>query len=226
MALILRHLGVQPYAPCLAAMQRAVDLRPATAPDEIWLLQHPPVYTLGLAARPGHLHEPLHGGGYPAIPVVRSDRGGQITYHGPGQWIAYCLIHLARRGFGVRSLVVALEEAAIRFLAGLGIAGSRRPGAPGVYVDGAKIAALGLRVRRGWSYHGLALNVDLDLAPYRGIDPCGYPGLAVTRVCDLAGPVRPDWAGQLLAALQAELRLDGEPVEYLDRLPGEEPTGH
>lgn len=161
-------------------MQEFTDARDAETPDELWLLEHPPVYTLGRAARGEHL---LDAGG---IPVVQTDRGGQITYHGPGQLIAYTLFDLQRLGLGVRPFVNLLEQSIIDLLARLSIAAERRAGAPGVYVGGDKIAALGLRVRRGRSYHGISLNVAMDLAPFGGIDPCGFPGLGVTQVRDLA----------------------------------------
>jgi lipoyl(octanoyl) transferase len=172
----IRYRGLVPYAEALAAMQAFTARRAPETPDEIWFLEHPPVYTLGLGARPGHVLEPG------STPVIRSDRGGQVTWHGPGQLVAYVLLDLRRRRLGVRALVTALESAVIGLLAEFGIEGARRPGAPGVYVDGAKIAALGLRVRRNCSYHGLALNVAPDLSAFRGIDPCGYPGLPVTSL--------------------------------------------
>jgi len=175
----IRSLGRVAYEPTWRAMQEFTRARAADAEDELWLLEHPPVYTLGLAGRHQHVLAPG------AIPVVSTDRGGQVTYHGPGQAIAYVLLDLRRRGLGVKELVRGLEEAAIDLLAVRGIAGSRRPGMPGVYVDGAKIAAIGLRVARGCSYHGIALNADLDLEPFARIDPCGYPGLACTRLADL-----------------------------------------
>jgi lipoyl(octanoyl) transferase len=153
--------------------------RDPETPDELWLLQHPPIYTLGQAGRLEHVLDPGD------IPVLKVDRGGQVTYHGPGQIIAYLLLDLRRAGLGVRGLVHLLETAVIDLLARQGIAAEARPGAPGVYVQGAKIAALGLRVRRHCSFHGLALNVDLDLEPFSRINPCGYPGLVVTRLVDL-----------------------------------------
>ncbi len=179
MNVCVRHLGLVDYQPAFRRMQAFAAARTENAPDEIWLLQHPPVYTLGLAVREGHLHQPGN------IPVVQSDRGGQVTYHGPGQLIAYALIDLKRRGYGVRSLVYRIEQALIETLAGYDCMASRREGAPGIYVDGAKIAALGLRVKNGCSYHGLALNIDMDLEPFSRIDPCGYPGLPVTQLKSL-----------------------------------------
>ena len=174
-----RALGRVAYEPAWRAMQALNAARGPDTQDELWLLEHPPVYTLGLAGRREHVLAPR------GIPVVATDRGGQVTYHGPGQAVAYVLLDLRRRGLGVKGLVRRLEQAAIDLLAAHGIAGERRAGMPGVYVDGAKIAAVGLRVARGCSYHGLALNADLDLEPFARIDPCGYPGLACTRLADL-----------------------------------------
>jgi lipoyl(octanoyl) transferase len=156
-------------------MRRFADSRGTTTPDELWVLEHPPVYTVGIAGRTEHF--PRSG----EVPVERIDRGGQITYHGPGQAIVYTLVDLARRRLPVRGMVSLIEQAVIEVLAAHGVGAGLRNGAPGVYVDGAKIAALGLRVRRGGCYHGVALNVDMDLAPFSAIDPCGYPGLEVTQ---------------------------------------------
>lgn len=160
-------------------MQEFTLSRGPATPDELWLLQHPPVYTVGLAGRPQH---------YPIrndIPLVKVDRGGQITYHAPGQIVAYLLLDLRRLKTGVRELVRTMEQAVIDLLASYGVAAAGRAGAPGVYVGGAKIAALGLRVKNGCCYHGFALNVDMDLAPFASIDPCGYPGLQVTQARNL-----------------------------------------
>ncbi len=176
---IIRRLGLQAYAPVWHDMQRYTEERGADTPDELWLVEHPPVFTVGLNGKPEHLLAPGD------IDVVKVDRGGQVTYHGPGQIVLYLLIDLRRRGLGVRALVSLMEQAVIELLAGYGIQSVARQDAPGVYVDDAKIASLGLRVRRGCSYHGLALNVDMDLEPFRRINPCGYPGLAVTRLRDL-----------------------------------------
>jgi len=180
-------------------MQTFTDSRTADTPDEIWLLEHEPVYTQGQAGKPEHL---LH---RTDIPVVQSDRGGQITYHGPGQLIAYLLLDVRRKGLGVRELVTALEQAVIRLLAGYGIAAVAKPDAPGVYVNGAKIASLGLRIRRGCSFHGLALNVDMDLSPFLHINPCGYAGLAMTQCRALGGPQSVDEAARGLMAELAPL---------------------
>ena len=172
---IIRHLGLAGYVPTYQAMRRFTDSRGAKTPDELWVLEHPPVYTVGIAGRVEHF--PRSGD----IPVERVDRGGQITYHGPGQAIVYTLVDLTRRGLTVRAMVALLEQAVIDTLRGHDVMAERRDHAPGVYVGDAKIAALGLRVRRGCCYHGVALNVDMDLAPFSAIDPCGYPGLAVTQ---------------------------------------------
>jgi lipoyl(octanoyl) transferase len=161
-------------------MKTFTAARTAQSADELWLLEHPPIYTYGVAGRPEHL-PPANC----SIPVIKVDRGGQITYHGPGQLIMYTLIDLRRRGLTVRDLVKILEQAVLDLLAESGVAARRQDGAPGVYVAGAKIGALGLRIRGGCSYHGLSLNVDVDLAPFEAIDACGYPGLLVTRTRDL-----------------------------------------
>ena len=175
----IKHLGLAEYEPTLRAMQEFTARRDATTADELWVLQHPPVYTLGLAGKPEHL---LHDS---AIPLIQIDRGGQITYHGPGQIVLYLLLDLRRRELWVRELVRRMELAVIGLLAGYGVTAGLKAGAPGVYVGGAKIAALGLRVKRGCSYHGLALNVAMDLAPFAHINPCGYPGQIVTQTADL-----------------------------------------
>lgn len=183
---VRRLTGLTGYEDCLAAMREFTGTRGPDTPDELWLLEHPPVYTLGLNTNPAHL---LAAGD---IPVVQTDRGGQVTYHGPGQLVAYPLLDLARAGLGVRQVVSALEDAVIEFAAGHGIQASARREAPGVYVAGAKLASIGLRVRRGCTYHGLAVNVDLDLAPFGGINPCGFPGLPVTSLAMLGGPAAVD----------------------------------
>ncbi len=203
--LTVRHLGLRDYAPVVAAMQAFTESRDADSGDEIWLLEHPPVYTLGRAALPDHVLAPG------AIPVVRTDRGGQVTYHGPGQLVAYTLIDLRRRRLGVRDFVHLLEGCLIDLLAGYGIPAGRRAGAPGVYVADAKIAALGLRVRRGCAYHGVSLNVDMDLEPFARINPCGYPGLRVTQLAALgdSGAVDPAGVGAgFLALLTRRLKYD------------------
>lgn len=179
--MIVRRLGLAEYEPAWHRMQQFTATRDENSEDEIWLLEHPPVFTLGQAGKMEHL---LHDVG---IPLVKIDRGGQITYHGPGQLVAYLLIDLRRRDIKVREMVRKMEQALIDLLAEYGIDAQRLSGAPGVYVDGAKIAALGLRVKNGCSFHGLALNVDMDLAPYQAINPCGYAGMAVTQMKDLCG---------------------------------------
>ena len=178
--LVIKHLGLSPYTDTWQAMKSFTEARTAKTPDEIWLLEHPPVYTYGVAGRAEHLPAPET-----AVPLIKVDRGGQVTYHGPGQLVAYVLVDLRSRGLTVRGLVRCIEQAVIDLLAELGIVGERSDGAPGVYVDGAKIAALGLRVRRGCAYHGVALNVDMDLSPFGDIDPCGYPDMRVTQLRDL-----------------------------------------
>ena len=190
--LVVRRLGRTDYQATWRAMQDFTATRDGQTQDEIWLLEHPPVFTQGLAGRPEHL---LRDAG---VPLVRTDRGGQITYHGPGQVIAYLLIDLARRGLKVRELVSRIEQATIDLLASLGSEGQRLAGAPGVYVGGAKIASLGLRVKGGCSYHGLSLNADMDLSPFAAINPCGYPGLRVTQLRDLGLRSDPAEVGELL----------------------------
>lgn len=185
------RLGLIEYESALKKMRDFTFQRDADTPDELWLLEHPPVYTLGLAADAAHGPKADNG-----IPVVQAERGGEITYHGPGQLVLYTLVDLARRGIKVKQFVAMLEQSVIDLLGGRA---QRRPGAPGVYVDGAKVAALGIRVSRGCAFHGLALNVDMDLAPFAAIDPCGYPGLAVTRTRDLGFDFSVATAGARLA---------------------------
>lgn len=189
---MVRRLGRVAYEPTWRAMQAFTAARGPETPDELWLLEHPPVYTLGLAGRREHILRITD------IPVISIDRGGQVTYHGPGQIVAYLLLDLKRRGYGVRELVTRMEQAVIDLLAGYGIEGRRRDRAPGVYVAGKKIAALGLRIRHGMSYHGLALNVDMDLAPFTHINPCGYQGLEVTQLADLGVTESPDQVAERL----------------------------
>jgi|SRR5688572_14333909 len=205
-----RRLGLVAYEPTWRAMQAFTRARGGETADELWILQHPPVFTLGLAGRESHVLAPG------AIPVVRTDRGGQVTYHGPGQVVAYVLVDLRRLGIGVRELVRRLEESAIGLLATYGIRGERVAGRPGVYVEGRKIAAVGLRVARGCSYHGLALNVDLALEPFARIDPCGYPGLESTSLAalgvrDSIDAVQQRLAAALQGALAAEAVTAGVP---------------
>jgi len=201
---VIRHLGLVEFQPTCAAMRRFTTSRRPDTPDELWVLQHPPVYTAGLATRPQHLPHDS------SIPLERTDRGGQITYHGPGQVVMYTLLDLARRNLKIRTLVGLLEQAVIDTLAHDNVAAQRKSGAPGVYVNGAKIAALGLRVRSGGCYHGVALNVDMDLAPFLAIDPCGYPGLAVTQTCKLGIKASPGELGDRLAAELTQLLAQHE----------------
>ena len=205
---IVKRPGCVDYLPAWRAMQDFTAARTADTQDEIWLLQHPPVYTLGVAGKPEHLPRVANG-----IPVVRSDRGGQITYHGPGQLVIYLLLDMRRRALGVRPLVRMMEQAVIDSLAASGVTAHGRNEAPGVYVNKAKIAALGLRIRNGCCYHGLALNVDMDLSPFDAINPCGYPGLAVTQTRDLGitealEALSAKLAGQLLRRLNADGTTD------------------
>lgn len=175
----IHHLGRTEYQPTWTAMQAYTDARDATTVDELWVTEHLPVYTQGLNGRPEHLLQSTD------IPLVQVDRGGQVTYHGPGQLVIYTLLNLPRRGFGVKGLVARLEASVIELLSTYDIAAAVRAGAPGVYVAEAKIAALGLRIRKGCCYHGLSLNVDMNLTPFQNINPCGFPGLAVTQLRDL-----------------------------------------
>lgn len=174
--LLIRQLGLQPWAPLSQAMHDFTDQRGETTPDEIWLVEHQPVFTQGQAGKAEHLLMPGD------IPVMQSDRGGQVTYHGPGQQVMYVLINLKRRKIGVRQLVTAIEETVIATLSHFGITAAARSDAPGVYVGDKKICSLGLRIRNGCSFHGLALNVDMDLAPFQRINPCGYAGLEMTQL--------------------------------------------
>ena len=176
----LRRLGLSEYEPVWHAMQAFTDSRDDGSDDELWLVQHPPVFTQGQAGKAEHVLAPGD------IPVIQVDRGGQVTYHGPGQIVAYPLIDLRRLGLGVREFVNRIEESIIRVLALYGVDGRRVEGAPGIYVDGDKIASLGLRVRRGCTFHGLAFNIDMDLEPFQRINPCGYAGLQVTQLSALA----------------------------------------
>ncbi len=178
---LLRQLGIRDYPLVWEAMQAFTRERSAVTPDELWLLQHHPVFTQGQAGKPEHILDPHH------VPVVQSDRGGQVTYHGPGQLVVYFLLDVRRRGIGVRDLVDLVEQSVLEVLKGYGITAELRRSAPGVYVDGRKIAALGLRIRKGCSLHGLSFNIDMDLAPFGWINPCGYEGLEATQLADLLG---------------------------------------
>ena len=190
---VVKRLGRVDYEPTFQAMQDFTAARTAETPDELWIVEHPPVYTLGQAGKTEHILEDV------GIPVVKIDRGGQVTYHGPGQVVIYLLLDLARLKIKVRELVTAIEQAVIDFLATQGVAAERRAGAPGVYVGEAKIAALGLKIKNGCSYHGLSLNVDMDLYPFTAINPCGYAGLKVTQTRDLGVPLTAHEAGEQLS---------------------------
>jgi lipoyl(octanoyl) transferase len=189
----VRWLGLVPYEESFEAMKAFTDSRDRDTEDEMWILQHAPVFTQGQAGKAEHVLAPGD------IPVVQVDRGGQVTYHGPGQWVVYLLVDIRRRNFGVRDLVDIIEQSIVRLLATLDIASEPRSDAPGVYVNGEKIASLGLRVRKGCSYHGLALNVDMDLEPFSRINPCGYEGLQVTSIRQCLGrDVNPEEIGETL----------------------------
>jgi lipoyl(octanoyl) transferase len=189
---IVRRLNKVEYEPTWRAMQKFTTARTPETADEIWLLQHPPVFTLGMAGKREHLLADI------GIPIVAIDRGGQVTYHGPGQVVIYLLLDLRRRGFGIKELVKRMEQSVIDVLAANGIRAERLAGAPGVYVAGAKIAALGLRVKNGCTYHGLSLNVDMDLAPFLAINPCGYAGMAVTQISALTTSPSLEQVGEAL----------------------------
>lgn len=201
---IIHSLGLVEYQPTWDAMRRFTEERTAETRDEIWLAQHPPTYTQGLAGKPEHLLHPT------GIPVIRIDRGGQITYHGPGQIVAYLLLDLRRWRINVRELVRLMEQAVVDLLGEFGITAQGREDAPGVYVGGAKIASLGLKIKHGCCYHGLALNVDMDLAPFANINPCGHAGLRVTQCCELGitagiGELQAQLAQNLIHGLQRHL---------------------
>ena len=197
-------LGLVEYQPTWQAMRDFTDSRDEQTPDELWVCEHPPVYTLGQAGKREHILNAAN------IPVVQSDRGGQVTYHGPGQVVIYTLVNLRRAGFGIREMVVRLENSVIGLLAQQGIEAISRRDAPGVYVKGAKIAALGLRVRRGCSYHGIAMNIDADLTPFAGINPCGYEGLSVTSTQQLGVTLDKDQlVANFVEAVHTQLRASG-----------------
>ena len=203
---IVRDLGRRAYEPVWRAMQACTDARDEATPDELWLVEHDPVFTLGQAGKPEHVLLPGD------IPVLHVDRGGQVTYHGPGQLVAYPLLDLRRLRIGVRDYVCRIEQAVIDTLADWNIEGRRREGAPGVYVDDAKVAALGIRVRRGCTFHGLAFNIGMDLEPFSRINPCGYAGLEVVAMRDLGGPSGIDAVKPaLLRHLAANLGLALQP---------------
>ena len=198
--LLFRRLGRRDYSPVFDAMRGFTEARTAATLDELWAVEHPPVFTQGMAGKAEHVLAPGD------IPVVQVDRGGQVTYHGPGQVVVYCLLDVRRLGLGVRALVTALERSVIDLLAAHGVAARARPDAPGVYVGDAKVASLGLRIRQGCSYHGLSLNVAMDLEPFARINPCGHPGLPVTQLRDLGIDLDPEaTAEELLLNLGRQL---------------------
>lgn len=210
--LFIRQLGQTEYTQVWHAMQQFTDQRDANTADELWLVEHPPVFTQGQAGKEEHLLMPGD------IPVVKVDRGGQVTYHGPGQQVIYFMIDLRRKKMGVRQLVTLIENAIIHCLAKYHIEAAAKPDAPGVYVDGKKIASLGLRVRKGCSFHGLALNVNMDLSPFLRINPCGYAGLEMIQSCDLGGPNNVEAAGIALTEQLISL-LDVQHIEHVSGLP-------
>lgn len=195
----LRRLGLADYEPVWREMRAYTDSRSEASEDQLWLVQHPPVFTQGQAGKAEHVLAPGD------IPVIQVDRGGQVTYHGPGQIVAYPLIDIARKGIGVRDLVCRIEESIIRVLGFYGVPGERIAGAPGIYVGGAKIASLGLRVRRGRCYHGLAFNIDMDLEPFQRINPCGFSGLQVTQLSAFCEAALGEVENRLVASLQEQL---------------------
>lgn len=204
--LVVKNLGEKPYAETWQAMKSFTDSRDECAADEFWFVQHPPVYTLGQAGRVEHLLAPGD------IPIVHSDRGGQVTYHGPGQLVCYLLLDIRRLQLGVRDLVTAIEQSIVQLIKSYGVAAEAKPEAPGVYVDGRKLAALGLRIRKGYSYHGLSLNVDMDLGPFSNINPCGIEGLEVVDMKRL-GIDRPmaKIMEELTDILVQQIGYDGDP---------------
>ena len=193
--ILIRNLGRTDYQATWDAMREFTDTRLEETPDELWVTEHPPVFTQGLNGRDEHLLDPAD------IPVIQIDRGGQVTYHGPGQLVLYCLLDLPRRGLGVKGLVGRIEASVIELLAGYDIEAVTRAGAPGVYVDQAKIAALGLRIRKGCCYHGLSLNVNMDLEPFSRINPCGFRDLAITQLCDVGITDNVEQVGYKLAGI-------------------------
>lgn len=206
--ILVRHLGLQPYEPISRAMHEFTDSRDDATPDEIWLVEHLPVFTQGQAGKAEHL---LMTGD---IPVIQSDRGGQVTYHGPGQQVMYVLLNLKRRKLGVRELVTLLEQTVVNTLAEYGIDAHPRADAPGVYVGEMKICSLGLRIRKGCSFHGLALNINMDLTPFRRINPCGYAGMEMTQVCQWVDSATPDNIRPVLLRNVLAL-LNNPPHEYI-----------
>lgn len=215
--IIIRQLGLQPYDVVARAMHVFTDCREASTPDEIWLVQHPQVFTQGQAGKAEHILAPG------AIPVIQSDRGGQVTFHGPGQQILYVLLNLKRRKLGVRQLVTLLEDTVVDTLGQFAIAARARADAPGVYVNDDKICSLGLRIRKGCSFHGLALNIAMDLSPFLRINPCGYAGLRMTQVSDLAAGTRVDDVAPVLTRVFLQ-RLGNPPTRMLPWRAGDYPA--
>jgi lipoyl(octanoyl) transferase len=209
----IRRLGLMDYEPVWHAMQTFTDKRDDETVDEIWLVEHPPVFTQGQAGRAEHVLAPGD------IPVIQADRGGQVTYHGPGQIVAYTLIDIRRLALGVRELVTAIEDAILQVLADYGVMAQRLKGAPGIYVDGVKIASLGLRVRRGKSFHGLAFNVDMDLEPFQRINPCGLQGMQVTNLSAFADTSITEVEQRLITSLSQVLGYNDRFRETVARLP-------
>lgn len=207
--ILVRHLGLQPYEPVSRAMHDFTDTRDETSPDEIWLVEHYPVFTQGQAGKAEHVLVPGD------IPVIQSDRGGQVTYHGPGQQVMYVLLDLKRRKLGVRELVTLLENTVVDTLAAYGIQAHPRADAPGVYVGDSKICSLGLRIRRGCSFHGLALNINMDLSPFLRINPCGYAGMEMVQMSQWAESVTPDIIQPVLVS-KFLARLNNPPSEYIN----------
>ncbi len=206
--ILVRNLGLQPYEPVSQAMHEFTDIRDENTPDEIWLVEHTPVFTQGQAGKAEHLLMPGD------IPVIQSDRGGQVTYHGPGQQVMYVLLNLKRRKLGVRELVTLLEQTVVHTLAEYGIDAHPRADAPGVYVGEMKICSLGLRIRKGCSFHGLALNINMDLTPFRRINPCGYAGMEMTQMCRWVENVTPDMIRPVLVNTILAM-LNNPPHEYI-----------
>jgi len=207
--ILVRHLGLQPYEPVSRAMHDFTDTRDETSPDEIWLVEHYPVFTQGQAGKAEHVLVPGD------IPVIQSDRGGQVTYHGPGQQVMYVLLDLKRRKLGVRELVTLLENTVVDTLAAYGIQAHPRADAPGVYVGDSKICSLGLRIRRGCSFHGLALNINMDLSPFLRINPCGYAGMEMVQMSQWVESVTPDIIQPVLVS-KFLARLNNPPSEYIN----------
>lgn len=211
--LLVRRLGLMDYEPVWRAMQAFTDQRDENTPDELWIVEHPPVFTQGQAGRAEHILAPGD------IPVIQVDRGGQVTYHGPGQIVAYPLIDIGRSDMGVRKLVTGIEQAIIDVLKSYGVDAQLMDGAPGVYIDGVKIASLGLRIRRGKSFHGLSFNVDMDLEPFQRINPCGFQGLQVTNLMALTEVSMTEVEDRLITSLSQVLGYNNRFRQVADSLP-------